>query len=444
MMKKVLANYKQEINDNFIANIESALDIKDYLEHSSVAYHGRCVHTLHIPKVFSSEVIDYYRKITKTTYRIFEKVIKEYLHNEKYRQCFPFSKELEELILIPNGYDSVLPIARFDIFFNEDDWSFKFCEINTDGSSAMNEDYVLNMAMENNITHQKMKERYQFKTFELFNSWVKAFGELYQTYDKKVAKPYIAIVDFLEDCSITEFEEFKRCFGAQGYQIEICEITQMQYRDGLLYSPQGQVVDVIYRRAVTSDIMKRYQEVQAFITAVKEQNVCIIGSFCTQIIHNKWLFKILHEEVTMNFLNEEEQLFVKDHIPATNLLDTRYCTLSDVKKDKDRYIIKPLDSYGSKGVFAGIDYPQDKWNQIVEENVNQDYIYQEYCPPFRTDNIYLVEAEPKWKQYTNMSGLFVYNGEMAGVYSRLSDGGIISSQYNEKAVATMYIATENT
>jgi len=438
-MKKLLAKYEEEINNNFAENVKSALDIKDYLEHSPVAYHGRCVHTLHIPKVFDEEVMRYFGEITKTTYGIFAKIINEYLENEKYRQYFPFAKELEELILTSRGYDCELPIARFDIFFNEDDWSFKFCEINTDGSSAMLEDYVLNKAIDKNITHQKMKEQYQFKTFELFDSWVKAFMEIYDTYDKKVEKPYVAIVDFLEHCSITEFEEFKKRFEVAGYKVEICEITQLKYRDGVLYSPKGEVIDVVYRRAVTSDIMKHYDKVQDFVMAVKEQKVCIIGAFCTQIIHNKWLFKILHEEATQNILNEKERTFVKEHIPATNLMDSKYCSLDEVKEKKDSFIIKPLDSYASQGVFAGIDYPPKKWEEIVDKHANQDYIYQEYCPPYRTANIYLVEDNPVWKQYTNMSGIFVYNGAMAGVYSRLSDGGIISSQYNEKAVATMYI-----
>ena len=438
-MKKLLAKYKEEIKDNFETNVESALDIKDYLEHSPVAYHGRCVHTLHIPKVFNGEEIECFRGITKTTYSIFTKIIKEYLENEEYRKCFPFSKELEELIVMPRGYTSMLPIARFDIFFNEDDWSFKFCEINTDGTSAMLEDYILNKSLEKNIAHQNMAKEYNLQTFELFDSWVRSFMEIYSTYDKKVEKPYVAIVDFLEHCSITEFEEFEKRFEMAGYATEICEITELEYRDGLLYSPKGEVVDVIYRRAVTSDIMARYDEVQDFITAVKEQNVCIIGAFCTQIIHNKWLFKILHEEATLNILSEDERTFVKEHIPLTNLLDDRYCSLDEVKVDKDKYIIKPLDSYGSKGVFAGIDYTNDKWKSIVDSNINCDYIYQEYCPPYRTSNIYMVEDGPVWKQYTNMSGLFVYNGQMAGVYSRLSDGGIISSQYNEKAVATMYV-----
>jgi len=438
-MKTILNQYKAEIETNFEENKASALKIKDYLEHSSVAYHGRCVHTLHIPKVFTSDVIAYYKEITATTYKIFEKVIKEYLKNPEYRKQFPFSKELEELILIPNQYASVLPIARFDIFFNEEDWSFKFCEINTDGTSAMNEDYVLNMAIDHNLTHQKMKQQYDFHTFELFDSWVNTFMDLYQTYEHKVENPHIAIIDFLEHSSITEFEEFKRRFEQKGYQIEICEITKLKYKDGVLYSPQGTPIDVIYRRAVTSDIMSHYDQVQDFITAVKEQKVCTIGSFCTQIIHNKWLFKILHEESTLRLMDTKEQEFIKNHIPKTNLMDTRYCSLEEVKQQKDRWIIKPLDSYASRGVYAGTDYSEKEWREIVEKHADHDYIYQEYCPPYRTPNIYLVEADPEWKQYTNMSGIFVYNGEMAGIYSRLSDGGIISSQYNEKAVATLYL-----
>lgn len=439
-MKEITREYKKLIEENFEYNRQAGLKVKDYLEHSSVAYHGRCVHTLHIPKIFTAEVIEHYREIVKTTYGIFEKVIKEYLQNPKYRKLFPFSKELEELILVPNLYQSYLPIARFDIFYNEETGDFKFCEINTDGTSAMNEDYVLNMAVELNPVHQKMKEKYEFHTFELFDTWIETFMEIYNTYEKKKERPYIAIVDFLEHCSITEFQEFERRFKLAGYDFEICEITELTYHDNVLYSPTGHPIDVIYRRAVTTDVMEHYNEVQPFVQAVKNQDVCIIGSFCTQIIHNKWLFRMLHMDETLQFLTEEEQEFVKTHIPYTNLLKKNEETIRHVAANKDRYIIKPLDSYASRGVFAGVDLTQEEWEEKVTAFACDDYIYQEYCHPYRTDNIYLVDPKPVFKKYTNMSGIFVYNGEFAGIYSRLSDGGIISSQYNEKAVATMYLS----
>ena len=45
----------------------------------------------------------------------------------------------------------------------------------------------------------------------------------------------------------------------------------------------------------------------------------------------------------------------------------------------------------------------------------------------------------QYMPYTNMTGLYVYNGEFAGVYSRLSDGRVVSTQYNEKAVPTLFV-----
>ena len=442
-MYQIAEEYKEYILSHEEECKASGAAIKEYLDHSTAAYNGLVVHTLHIPKIFTEKEIEYFRWIVKTTYGIVTKVIREYIDNPQYRAYYPFSKELEELILVPNLYDSLLPVARFDIFFNEEDWSFKFCEINTDGTSAMNEDYVLNQALEHNDVHQEMLKKYSFDTFELYDSLVESFMKLYDTYEKKVEHPYVVITDFMDHCCVNEFKEFARRFQKAGYETEICNIRDMTYRDGVLYSAAGHPIDLIYRRAVTCDIMAHYDEVQPFIQAVKDQNVCVMGSICTQIPHNKWLFKMLHDQATLQFLTDEEQRFVKDHIPYTNLMDSRFCKMEDILDDKDRWIIKPLDSYASRGVFAGIDYNDADWEDIVHRHWNKNYIYQEYYHPYRTDNICFRDAHPEFHPYTNMSGLYVYNGEFAGIYSRLSTGGIISSQYNERAVATLVLKEEN-
>ena len=442
-MYQIAEEYKEYILSHEEECKASGAAIKEYLDHSTAAYNGLVVHTLHIPKIFTEKEIEYFRWIVKTTYGIVTKVIREYIDNPQYRAYYPFSKELEELILVPNLYDSLLPVARFDIFFNEEDWSFKFCEINTDGTSAMNEDYVLNQALEHNDVHQEMLKKYSFDTFELYDSLVESFMKLYDTYEKKVEHPYVVITDFMDHCCVNEFKEFARRFQKAGYETEICNIRDMTYRDGVLYSAAGHPIDLIYRRAVTCDIMAHYDEVQPFIQAVKDQNVCVMGSICTQIPHNKWLFKMLHDQATLQFLTDEEQQFVKDHIPYTNLMDSRFCKMEDILDDKERWIIKPLDSYASRGVFAGIDYNDADWEDIVHRHWNKNYIYQEYYHPYRTDNICFRDAHPEFHPYTNMSGLYVYNGEFAGIYSRLSTGGIISSQYNERAVATLVLKEEN-
>ena len=438
-METIRREYQTIIEEHWEENRKAAWETREWLQHSSVAYHGRCVRTLQIPKVFTRRDIRRFQEIVSVTYGIFQKVIREYLDNPAYRKLFPFSRELEELILVPSLYDSLLPIARFDIFYNEETGDFKFCEINTDGTSAMNEDYVLNQAIAMNPAHQTMRERHEFSAFELYDSWVETFLSIYRTYKNAVKHPHVAIVDFLENASITEFEEFQRRFEKAGISCEIAEITRLSYENHRLISPQGRPIDAVYRRAVTTDIMARREEVLPFLEAVKHQDVCLIGAFKTQIIHNKWLFKMLREEPTLSLLTPKEQDFVRKHVPLTGLLDSRGSCRQTLLREKDRWLIKPLDSYASRGVWAGCDCTEQEWESHMDASMDQNYIWQEYCPPYRTGNICFIEEPVQWKEYTNMSGLFVYNGQLAGIYSRLSDGGIISSQYNEKAVPTLVL-----
>ncbi len=438
-MKKIYKEYLHFIKENPELCKKAAKELMSYLRSSSVSYHGRCVYTLLIPKIFTKTDIERFEHITKVTYGIFEKIINAFLQEPQYRNCFPFSGELKELILTERGYPSPLPIARFDIFYNEDNGDFKFCEINTDGTSAMNEDYVLNQAYALNPAHESITKEHRLQAWELYDSWVSEFADIYASYDNKVEHPYIAIADFLATGSVTEFEEFKCRFEKAGYECEVCEISQMSYDGKRLYSPKGRAVDVVYRRAVTSDVIRRIDEVRPFVNAVKDGNVCIIGAFCTQIIHNKWLFKTLHEEATLALLTEEEQAFVKKHVPYTNLLTAEACKAHDLIADKDRWLIKPLDSYASRGVFAGCGCTPDEWEAHINAAFGNDYIFQEYCPPYLTKNVSYLNDNDRISDYSNMSGLFVYNGKFKGVYSRLSTGEIISSQYNERAVPSFML-----
>ena len=438
-MITINTEYEKIIRENLKENQIAGKEIMSMIRRSPLYYHDKLVYTLQIPKIFTRSEIDHFQKIVNTTYRIFEKVIEHYLADPDYRALFPFSKELEDLILTPSLYPCPLPIARFDIFYDEESTDFKFCEINTDGTSAMLEDQILSDLLSENPAHQIIRQKYELRSFELFDSWVNTFMEIYASYQKKIEKPNVAIVDFLENAAITEFEEFERRFRKAGISCKICEITELIYENGHLYDSSGYRIDLIYRRAVTSDIMNRIDQIRPFIHAVKENAVCLIGSFRTQIIHNKWLFHVLHRSETSAFLDPSEQEFIRTHIPGTNLLTSKSAAFPELRKDKDRWILKPLDSYGSQGVFAGCDDSQQKWEQHLDELRGRDYIYQEYYPPYRTINISFAEENPDFKEYTNMSGLYVYNGKFSGVYSRLSDGGIISSLYNERSVPTLVL-----
>lgn len=433
--------YKSIIDSNFEENIESAKKQQEYIKKYTARYHGYYVHTLYMPKMFTEEMAEYIFSSASVMYGILEKVIREYIKNPRYRALFGFDEKLEKLILRPIYYDCLLPVTRIDIFFNEDDFSFKFCEFNADGSSAMNEDKELNQAIRLTSAYAEFTKKYDARTFELFYSWVKVFKDIYNTYGKAAEKPYVAIVDFFNGDISREFTAFKEAFEQSGLECEICEITELRYEDGCLLSPSGHKIDAVYRRAVTCDIMRNYDKVLPFIRAAENNDVCLIGDFRTQIIHNKIVFKILHDDMTSAFLTDKERQFIKEHIPYTASLTADTVKKHNVLNTKDKWVIKPEDSYASKGVYAGVEGMTDaEWKKEVTENLDNHYLLQEYCEPYATLNIDITHDEnADYKMYSNITGIYVYGGKPSGLYSRIAKNSIISTQYSEMSLPTIVV-----
>lgn len=448
--------YAKIVRGNEDEHLASGKRIKDYLLGSTAKYHERVVRTLYLPKLFTENEVRRFDSLINTLYGIFGKVIAEYERNSEYRALFGFDERLEKLILRPKKYDVDIPIARIDIFHNDETGEFKFCEFNTDGTSAMNEDRELNTAFRLSDAWQEFDKKYHTKSFELFDTWVDEVVRLC----REPSSPNVAIVDFLESGTVNEFEIFRQRFEKKGIHAVISDIREIWWDGENCRTADGTKIDVIYRRAVTSDIMAHYDEVQGFIAAAEAGKVCLMGDFRTQIVHNKLLFKVLHLDETMRLLTKEEQMFVRAHVPMTislcGIKDSDDKSLAeserlrrkelfdDVMNNKNKWIIKPEDSYGSKGVLAGEECSDEVWRETVLKNLNEGYILQEFVEPYRLRNIDLQAESTKWITTSNLTGLFVYGGKFSGCYSRVSFDKMISTQYNEMSLPTMVVDVSST
>ena len=445
LQQQVFEAYKDHINSHMEENRQGAMAAKVALEHSPMNRNGVMDKGIHIPKVIDEQTAAHFREISAMSTRIFGKVIREYREKEDYRKLFPFSGELEDLILLPDQYQGGIPICRIDIFYNEETGDFQFCEINTDGTAAMFRDVELRKVLIHNPAHQAVAEMFELQPFELFDTWVQTFLSLYNTYEKKKEKPRVALVDFLENATIQEFEEFVLHFRKAGIDCEICDIRTLKYRDGALYSEEGTRIDAIYRRAVTADVMAHYNEVTDFLQAVRDDAVFIAGSFGTQVIHTKWLFYVLHLERTRAFLTEEEWAFVKKHVPLTVEFSPEYIALEEVRAHKDGYILKPMDAYASKGIYAsGREYTQKDWDELTGKYYGQGLICQQYCTQYLTENIDFAWGDGQWHPYMNMPGLYTYNGEFTGILMRMAcEENIIVAHENERTVPVFVVKKTN-
>lgn len=420
--------------------------IKDYLNQSTAKYHNRVVGTLYVPKLFTHCQTRLFDRLIRQLYGIFDQVIAHYIADADYRALFGFPKELEELILQQPLYTRNIPMSRIDLFLNEQTGEFKFCEFNTDGASAMNEDRELNVAFSHSLAYQEFAKTHECHTYELFDSWVDEALQIYREYVHDAqALPRVAIMDFLENATINEFYIFKESFERQGCSVTVCDMRDLRFDGERCYTEEFGTVDLVYRRAVTSDILSHMDDSQEFLRAFRAGRLCVLGDFRTQIVHNKILYKILHMDETMRFLTASERAFVRAHIPLTmslhELFDGKHEALrGKVMNEKDGWIIKPEDSYGSKGVHAGVELDSiEEWQQAVLAAKDLPYVLQEFCTPYRLDNIVFRPDGWRWTDTSNLTGLFVYNGQFRGIYSRISYEQVISTQYNEMSLPTIIV-----
>lgn len=443
--EEIYKDYLQQIQDHYQENRNAAEVMRAELNRSPLISRGRLIDMpLAIQKIYTEEDDALFRQVVDTTHRICCKVIRHYLEEPSYRRGFGFSPELEELILTDPGYDDLLPMARFDIFYHEDTGDFRFCEINTDGTSAMNEDYNLDKINLFNPAHQFIRRKYQIKSYELFDSWVKTFLHLYQGFRQNHRSapevPNVAVVDFLDRGNVPEFQEFAQRFQAAGVYCNVVDIRELKYRDGVLCAPEGYPIHGIYRRAVTADVMENYDQVGDLLEAYRAGNVFLCGSFRTQVVHAKTFFTVLHREETRKLLTEDEWNFVKKHVPYTCDFGEGGISLEQVLRDKDRYILKPNDSYGSDSVADGKGHSQEEWEELCRRYYNHGYICQEYAEQYATPNVDFMFGDGQVRDYINMNGLYSYNGSFAGVFTRQACGTIIASHQSERNVAS-YLCT---
>ena len=414
---------------------------RDYLrtveeaKRSNAKYKGKPIPFLYQPMFFTEEDIERFENITKLIISIANKVTKKYLESPQYRKKFKYPKLLEELILKDPGYNINVPIGRFDLFYGGDG-EFKFIEINTDGTSGMNEDNIFSRLLLESQSMERMKEKYDISYFELVDAWVEESLRIYEEFDKKVDKPNIAIVDFMESGITAEFESFKKAYTKKGYKAVIADPRDLKYIDGKLYYGDTKI-DLIYRRIVTVEFIEKANEIPDLIQAYKDGAVCVIGSLRSQIMHNKIIFKILHDEETLEFLSEEERKLVKNHIPATDEFGGHERKFERVLKNKDSYIIKPIDSYASQGVHAGRDYSQEEWEEILREAWNKDYLFQEFIDPFTRPFVQFEDGELRVWDFKLNIGVYMYNGKFAGAYTRISRENIIFGREGYFSIPSM-------
>ncbi len=453
------ASYTHEyfaIMDGLQGDVQGRRAAYGYMQRSTAICHHEVVDASFVPRLYNADTYEAFRHYAETTHQILCKVIERYLEDPAYRSVFSIDERLRDLILLPRGYDSLLPFARVDVFLDEESLTAAFCEFNADGSSGMNEDREIVASISSSESFRLFSERHSTRPAELFESWVGEFIRIYESYEHRIESPRFAICDFLENAVIDEFKIYQGLFEKHGFPCTICDVRDLVFDGTVLVDGSGGRIDAIWRRSVTNDIVEFWDGSQPLIEAVRAEKVALIGSFAGHLVHDKQIFQVLHDRRTQSFLTEEEVRFICETVPYTAFLDSTVVDLDQIKAEKDLWIIKPTDHYGADNVYAGSFWSQEEWEGLIDRFADSaagyPFLVQRYCTPFKTwtlppdagiEGLSDEEVGCKGALYNNLQGLYLYNGRFAGVFSRMGPLPTISKDMQGMTAATIWVDCEH-
>lgn len=407
------------------------------VQRSSATFHGEIVPYLHLPVIYgAAEMMDFEWAIARM-HTIAEKTMALYRKHAEVRAFFNFDQRLERLILQDSNPVWSVPMGRFDLFYYGDG-QFTFCELNADGSSAMNEAAELVRVMDQSALVQSVNAEMGdiLQSFELFDSWVDTVGELYDAAGGCTECPTVAIVDLFESEPEEEMKRFQRRFRHAGYDCHIVDARDIVTENGWMTAPSIGNIDIVYRRLVTCDMMVHWASVQGFIDGINKKTL-VLGGVNTQIIHTKKFFAALHEPFIRKYFCGCDIEFIDAHIPYTRIVTAEVTRMDDIIHHPEKYILKPSDWYASQGVVAGLECSDDEWQKQLAYVIDKDYIIQTYADIAPMLNIDPTTGDVE--TYTSITGCFTYGRKFSGLYVRAGKGAIISGIHNGRTVAPYYI-----
>jgi len=415
------------------------------LEHNCT-FSGKTMPTLLKPNFVSRNQLQKLKQTVEIMSTALDKFIDLYMGNEEVRHIMKFSALENELFRIEPGYQKPLVISRLDAFLNED--SVKFLEFNCDSPAGIAYADILEDGF-----------RELFREYPLFENWritytrrqdllVKSLLLCYSQYRSNARsmpeKPVIAIVDWEEVSTYSEFQLLEKHFTGKGYKTIICSPQQFSIRNGRAFA-RDEEVHLVYRRVITRELLQKYDQVGAFIQCMKEGLVCCCNSFRSYIVGNKKVLSLISNHRFQGIFNRKELKIIKETVPWTEILADKEVTFRDkrvhlrdfILENKNLLVLKPANMYGGKNVYIGLETGQETWERVMNQQIeDESWVVQEYVD-IPTD-IYpeIGDGISFKRKYVNINP-FALLGKYSGSITRVSDSAVINVSAGGGLVPTL-------
>jgi hypothetical protein len=342
-------------------------------------------------------------------------------------------EEEERLARIPTGYGRASTASRLDAFLLSD--SLKFAEYNGESPAGAGYAETLAEIFREQPMMGKFAQMYEVHSYPLSAKLLDALVMSYLDWGGSSSNPQIAIVDWEDVPTVSEFEILKERFERMGIPTLIADPRELEW-DGKSLFAQDTKIDLVYRRVLINDIVAKPAECSALVKAYSANAVCVANNFRCKIPHVKAFFAVLTDEQNGALFSHSERDLIRKHIPWTRVVadvNTAHYgrpieLLAYIRRERENLVLKPSDEYGGTGVTLGWETSEPAWDEAIGRALtakNGVWIVQERIPVRREIFPYIADiGKVDYRDMLVDFAPYLFRGKLCGFLTRLSATGL--------------------
>jgi uncharacterized circularly permuted ATP-grasp superfamily protein len=380
-LKEAIRTYHDLLTDELAQ--ESQEQLTEQMKMRGLYFGERPLCTVLRPRFLLPEQYDYLRQAIRPLLSAFDKISRLAVTDTKFSEQFGLLDWEKELIQHEPGYEGHTPLGRLDAFFVTDNNELKFTEHNAEVPAASAYNDVLNEVFYGLPVMGMFSRHYQVRSLPTRHAVLHVLLRAFRQWGG-TGKPNIAILDWAEVPTRSEFELFIQYFASQGLTAKIVDPREVEYRNGRLRDGDFEI-DLIYKRVLITELIERGGLDQPVVNAVRAGDVCMVNPWRCKILYKKMSLAVLSDERNAHLFNERETAVINAHIPWTRTVEERKSIYGGLPIDlvpfmhkyKDQLVLKPNDDYGGHGIVLGWQTNASGWEQAVQQALQEPYIVQE-------------------------------------------------------------------
>jgi hypothetical protein len=264
------------------------------------------------------------------------------------------------------------------------------------------------------------------------------------------AVPRIAILDWEDVPTYSEFRLFLDYFRSQGLETVICAPEEVRYENGKLMVADFHIT-LIYKRILITELVEECGLEHPVVQAVRDGNVCMVNPFHCKLLYKKASLAVLSDERNAALFSPAEVEAIHRHIPWTRVVEERHTIhqgrdvdlIPFILEQKDRMVLKPNDDYGGHGIVLGWLVNDSEWEAIVQKALQGPHVVQEKVAIPREPYPSMVDGQLVIYDRMLDTAPFIFYGEFVdGCLTRLATDPLLNVTAGGGSSVPTFIVTK--